>query len=38
MVVGLTSGNIPQISAFEIAAKLFRTVASILAVFVIFLP
>ena len=37
-VVGLTSGNIPQISAFEIGTKLFRTVASILAVFVIFLP
>ena len=34
-VVGLTSGKILHISAFEIGVKLFNTVASILAFFVI---
>ena len=35
--VGLTSGKILHISAFEIGVKLFNTVASILAFFVILL-
>ena len=37
-VVGLTSGNMAQISALEIGTRLFSTVASILADFMIFLP
>ncbi len=38
MVVGLTSGRILQISALDSGVRLFRTVASTRAFFVIFLP
>lgn len=37
-VAALTSGNTSMISAFEIGMRLFRTIASILADFVILFP